>query len=255
MPKARFDDYTRWRNVSLSTRVSLDRSRAGTARIGLIRKAAMDVVVSRRTPRRSRGRSCCGGRPEGLAGRVLLNWKGMVKMSWKKSALAVISTLIATVMMSGPAFAATIFGTNGSDNIRGTAAADDIFARVGADTVRARNGDDTVRGGAGDDTVWGMRGRDDLFGGLGDDTLRGGGGADLLIGAAGADELRPGPGSDRVAAGRGNDTVYVQVDGNAQTPSKTDVINCGDGLDRVVLVDGQRDVRDRFRNCERFVTQ
>lgn len=75
-----------------------------------------------------------------------------------------------------------------------------------------------LAGGGHDDTILGMGGNDTLLGGAGDDRLDGGRGNDVITGGAGADRIDGGPGSDSIAADDG----------------ERDVVECGDGRDRVV---------------------
>lgn len=75
-----------------------------------------------------------------------------------------------------------------------------------------------LAGGGHDDTIFGMGGNDTLRGGAGDDRLYGGRGNDVIAGGAGADRIFGGPGSDSVDVSDG----------------ERDVVDCGDGRDRVV---------------------
>jgi Tol biopolymer transport system component len=92
------------------------------------------------------------------------------------------------------------------------------------------SGPDYLAGGGWDDTILGLGGNDTLLGGAGDDRIYGGAGNDVITGGAGADTIFGGPGSD---------TIYA-ADG------ERDVIDCGDGRDRVVA-----DSFDKVnKNCE-----
>lgn len=82
------------------------------------------------------------------------------------------------------------------------------------------SGEQRIRGEGDADSLTGGAGEDQLLGGSGDDTLTGNGGADRLSGAA------------------GNDTINAR-DGVA------DVVDCGDGADKVVA-----DAADRVVDCE-----
>src|SRR5215210_5083152 len=101
--------------------------------------------------------------------------------------VAVLTSLILT--LAGPAQAARIVGTNGSDRLVGTAR---------ADVIKARGGNDRVKGGRGRDRLWGGRGRDRLWGGRGRDRLWGGRGADRLNAVDGLRDrvVNGGPGKD-----------------------------------------------------------
>jgi hypothetical protein len=75
-----------------------------------------------------------------------------------------------------------------------------------------------LAGGGHDDTIFGMGGNDTILGGAGDDRLDGGRGNDVITGGIGA---------DRIAGGLGSDSISVD-DG------ERDIVDCGDGRDRVV---------------------
>jgi Ca2+-binding RTX toxin-like protein len=65
---------------------------------------------------------------------------------------------------------ATIYGTEGNDNLVGTEGRDIIVALGGNDRVQALGGDDAVCGGDGDDTLIGGAGNDVIDGGPNTDT-------------------------------------------------------------------------------------
>jgi Tol biopolymer transport system component len=79
-------------------------------------------------------------------------------------------------------------------------------------------GRDYLPGGGHDDVIYGEAGNDTIVGGAGDDRLYGGRGNDVITG---------GPGADRIDGGPGSDSIDV-ADG------ERDVVECGDGRDRVV---------------------
>ena len=83
--------------------------------------------------------------------------------------------------------AATIVGTEGSDQLPGTAGTDVISALGGNDTVSALAANDIVCGGAGKDTLKGGKGKDTLLGQEGRDNLKGGGAKDICKGGKGKD--------------------------------------------------------------------
>jgi RTX calcium-binding nonapeptide repeat (4 copies) len=83
--------------------------------------------------------------------------------------------------------AATIVGTDGSDQLPGTAGADVISALGGNDNVTALGANDVVCGDLGKDTLKGGKGQDTLLGQKGKDTLKGGGGKDFCNGGPGND--------------------------------------------------------------------
>jgi hypothetical protein len=75
-----------------------------------------------------------------------------------------------------------------------------------------------LAGGGHDDTILGMGGNDTVLGGAGDDRLDGGRGNDVITGGAGADRIFGGLGSDSITSDDG----------------ERDIVDCGDGRDRVV---------------------
>ena len=103
--------------------------------------------------------------------------------------------------------AATIYGTEGNDDLPGTEGRDIIVALGGNDRVQALGGDDAVCGGDGDDTLTGGEGNDGVFGEAGSDTLTGGAGNDQLNGGAGSDSMSGGEGNDVMSGGAGSDTL------------------------------------------------
>ena len=145
---------------------------------------------------------------------------------------------------------ATIFGTNGNNNINGTVRDDYIDARGGNDTVRANSGDDEVYGGSGNDKLAGDNGDDYLDGGIGNDTLNGGFNDDTYVGGAGRDKfgwavggaftdssdtiLDFQQGSDKISLGNQRTSIYDFLDDN------------GDG----VLDGDDRNVSDYGRGLE-----
>lgn len=97
---------------------------------------------------------------------------------------------------------ATIFGTNGIDNIVANPEADLIVALAGNDFVEGQGGDDRILGGDGLDALNGQDGNDVLIGGLGNDALFGGDGDDTFI-------WRNGDGSDFIRGDAGTDKQVV----------------------------------------------
>ena len=76
---------------------------------------------------------------------------------------------------------------------------------------------------------------DELRGGLGNDSLFGGGGSDRLFGFQGDDLLVVDEGFNTLAGGAGNDTY--RLSGNS-----AGVIDDAEGLDRLVIMDGDREL-------------
>lgn len=175
----------------------------------------------------------------------------------RKSVLLLASAIVAVLVASGVAWAATIQcpsdgskceGTSGRDEIYGNdedlVYGDWILGRDGADKVYGRGGDDQTQevggglfGGDGEDVVRGGDGFDDLFGGRDSDRLYGGRGPDNLEAEAptpsGTDKapdlLVGGPGDDYILA------VAVTHD------TTKDRVYCGTGFDYVFANDGGRD--------------
>jgi hypothetical protein len=100
--------------------------------------------------------------------------------------------------------------------------------KKGRHIVGTRKGE-YLGGGGNDDTIDGLGGNDTLVGGSGDDRIRGGGGNDVITGGRGADKLFGDAGSDTINA----------------ADDERDVVDCGDGRDRVVA-----DSFDQTTNCE-----
>ena len=162
-------------------------------------------------------------------------------------------------------------GTAAGDVIGGWEHGDLLEGKGGADKLDGRGGDDELEGdgtsdqggdlmigGPGDDRLAGRAGNDRLFG---DATDTGGaGGDDELVGGSGRDTLVAGPGDDlvvgaydgdRIIAGAGNDVVTL-LGGDTSDPEGTVFVNCGPGLDTVVINPARR---GRYARCEFFRDQ
>ena len=159
-----------------------------------------------------------------------------------------------TLATALPAFAMhpITFGTSGSDDLRGTSASDDLRGLGGDDFLRGRGGVDILRGGSGSDYVNGQSGNDYVYGGPGDDlSVEGGPGSDRVYGGAGDDYIGEGyyGGVDRIYGGAGNDTIYAQ-----DQTSAADIIDCGDGFDRVTVNGDYNTTKDVVAdNCEKVI--
>jgi Ca2+-binding RTX toxin-like protein len=107
------------------------------------------------------------------------------KMMGKQS-LILFAALIALLVFSGMALAATVscqvnvecFGTKNADTLEGTALRDYEYGRGGADTLRGLGEDDSLYGQGGSDMLFAGPGGDNLVGGAGNDAMNGGGGID-----------------------------------------------------------------------------
>jgi Ca2+-binding RTX toxin-like protein/Tol biopolymer transport system component len=162
-------------------------------------------------------------------------------------------------------------GTNGSDVIFGDEAPDLLEGKGGADKLDGHGGDDELEGdgsknqggdlligGAGDDRLAGRSGSDSLFGDTpdpngpaGNDELVGGSGRDRLVGGGGNDAIMGAYDGDRILAGAGNDFVSL-LGGDTNDPNGTVYVDCGSGLDVVVINPARRGA---YRNCEFFADQ
>jgi len=126
-----------------------------------------------------------------------------------------IAALGATLVVASSAWAVTIIGTDGDDQITGSPGNDRIDARAGNDTVVGLAGNDGIRGGRGDDRISGGPGDDVLRGDSGEDGLGGGEGNDRILARDGeADKILCGPGRDAAVI----DTLDVIVDATRKRP-------------------------------------
>ncbi|QTD57489.1 cadherin domain-containing protein [Parasphingorhabdus cellanae] len=148
------------------------------------------------------------------------------------------------------ALGANVVGTASDDILNGTFRKEIIDGNAGSDLVdysasltavtfdlRAGSGSG---GDAEGDTLVAIEGAigsafdDNITGSDGGDDLLGGDGADLIAGGAGDDMIKGQNGADTLLGGSGNDTIYANanVDGSLE-----DVIDGGDGIDHLLLVD------------------
>jgi Ca2+-binding RTX toxin-like protein len=88
--------------------------------------------------------------------------------------------------------AATIVGTEGSDN--------PLDGTPGRDVIVGLGESDGISGGRGNDVIFGGAGDDFLVGGKGKDTLLGQAGGDVFFGKAGKDRCEGGKGKDGALA-------------------------------------------------------
>ena len=139
--------------------------------------------------------------------------------------LLVALMVLGVGLMAAPVLAATIIGTDDSEELIGTAEADVISGRGGNDIVEGRRDGDL------------------LYGGLGNDRVRGNSGDDTIFGNAGNDVIKAGYGRDWVSGGHGDDILEV-IDRQADT------VDCGGG-DDIVYYDAKLD--HLGRDCEGFV--
>ena len=103
---------------------------------------------------------------------------------------------------------------------------------------------ETLTGNDGDNRLVGSNQRDSISGGGGEDLIKGLRSIDSLNGGAGGDDIYAGPrdeqARDTVVAAGGNDFVMV-----FNRPAAKDVVQCGDGRDRVIA-----DSKDVLSGCE-----
>lgn len=105
---------------------------------------------------------------------------------------------------------------SGADSLRGGSGGDVFSAGGNADSVFGQGGDDNIDGGDGDDV---------LFGGFSDAAITNTGN-DRIHGGAGSDLIRGGDGANELYGDDGDDTIYGSL---------LDVIDGGDGIDRLHL--------------------
>jgi len=162
------------------------------------------------------------------------------------------------------AYAETIFGTDGDDDLSPEAQLDLAFflgegddsldagpgndyadGGAGNDVIFMRQGDDLAYGGAGDDRIDLGQGTDTGYGGIGNDTISGNGGDDVIYGDAGDDLLLGGTGSDALFGGDGNDTLAgmsltLSTPIASALPDGFDSLYGGAGDDTLILGPGDR---------------
>jgi hypothetical protein len=148
--------------------------------------------------------------------------------------------VLAMVLATGMAWAASKTGTDGNDRLRGTPQADDIDAKAGNDVARGKKGSDHIWGRYGEDKLYGGWGKDKVNGGRHNDTLDGGPRNDVVRGGQGRDDIWGGTGTDRLFGGKGNDEIHTGGD-------FPDVVDCGPGRRDWVSYDST----DQVVNCER----
>jgi Ca2+-binding RTX toxin-like protein len=136
----------------------------------------------------------------------------------RQAVVAVALALLIATALAGVAWAATLVGTAGPDQLHGSSEVDTIYGLDGSDSLSGR--------GAGDE----------LYGGRGRDILLGRFGPDYIVGGRGEERLYGGPG---LVGGNGNDRIEA-ADG------QHDLIDCGPGeFDRVSV-----DELDVIGRCE-----
>lgn len=156
----------------------------------------------------------------------------------------------------------TLNGGSGNDVLRGGQGNDTLDGGLENDELHGGKGNDVLFGGDGNDVLRGGDGTDTLHGGAGADELHGGKDNDVLNGDADNDILRGGKGADLLNGGSGDDVIYYAHDavwtggfgalnvgsvGVAGTNEfvgiqghqrSYDQFNGGDGVDRLVLTNG-----------------
>ncbi len=112
----------------------------------------------------------------------------------RRATLLTAMAVLILAIGAGIAYAATIQGTSGPDDLVGTPERDTIYGYKGTDMLEGLAGTDTLQGGAGPDKLYGGAGADVLRGRDGDDELFGG--VDGKI--------------DEFFCGAGNDIAHVE---------------------------------------------
>src|SRR5215216_4329370 len=165
-----------------------------------------------------------------------------------RTAILLLTVMVALLVSSGVAFAAVITCPTGpGDECRGTQMADEITGTIGVDQIYALDDDDSVQSGGGlgqrlqslhlppvlGVVVEAISAADRFASNIlglhsearGDDLIKGGLGADYLKGGSGADKMYGGDGNDKMGGWTGNDTFY----GGASN----DRLSGGDGGDEI----------------------
>ena len=104
----------------------------------------------------------------------------------KRTGVLFAATLLALIVFSGVALAATLtcqaqvecFGTKQADTLNGSEGIDYMFGKGRADTLNGFGGSNVLSGQGGRDKLFGGPGNDDLYGGPRNDELNGGEGLD-----------------------------------------------------------------------------
>jgi hypothetical protein len=138
----------------------------------------------------------------------------------------------------GIAYAASVFGGPGDDDLRGVGDGTLIVGGPGDDEHLALFGDQIIQGGPGNDFIYDGRGNDRAEGGPGRDQVGGGPGDDEISGGSGNDVVGGGYGNDDIEAGAGDDEVF------SYDPDR-DTVDCGPGSDRAYV-----SRNDRVTGCE-----
>ena len=139
---------------------------------------------------------------------------------------------------TGIAYAASVFGGPGADDVRGFGDGTLIVGGPGDDEQIATCGDQIIQGGPGNDYISGGTGNDRAEAGPGRDQIAGGHGQDEISGGAGNDLVSGGYGRDEIEAGAGDDEVW------SFDPHR-DTVDCGSGSDTAYV-----SRNDRVTACE-----
>ncbi|MEL7098642.1 MAG: calcium-binding protein [Pseudomonadota bacterium] len=144
----------------------------------------------------------------------------------------------------------TVFGGNGSDQIRGNAGDDFIAGGASSPGTGFGEGTQVLRGGAGNDVItatgasqfYGDEGDDVIAGSMQDDTIFGGAGEDLIRTRGGDDSVEGGNGNDSIRSGGGDDTIFGGAGRDsirAVEGAEGDmVVYGGSGVDTIIAGDG-----------------
>lgn len=155
-------------------------------------------------------------------------------------------TFVSIENVAGSAFADTLTG-DGGDNEMGGGAGDDVIAgAAGTDTLRGDSGNDTLIGGDDDDQIFGDAGSDILRGSAGADALDGGSGIDVAsyLDAASAVAINLKTGSKAGADAAGD--IFTSIEGlegsafadQLTGDDKANVLSGADGDDTLTGLNG-----------------
>jgi hypothetical protein len=123
---------------------------------------------------------------------------------------------------------------------------DDVGIAYAA-SVYGGPGDDNVRGAGDGALVVGGPGNDQEVGVFGDQLMEGGPGKDFIVAGRGDDRVDGGPGRDTIAGGEGHDEISAGAGGDLIRASDEDrdIVDCGAGHDHAYV-----SRNDRVSRCE-----
>jgi Ca2+-binding RTX toxin-like protein len=172
----------------------------------------------------------------GGADTLIGGWQGIDTASYYDSPEGVIALLNANSGAGGDAEGDTfeeienLTGSAYADTLWGDDGFNELMGMDGNDALKGFGGADILRGGNGNDTLEGMDGADVLRGDGGNDTLDGGAAGDTMIGGVGNDIYIVDAGDDVVAevVGQGFDQVQTSVSYSLAPGSEVEVLETTD---------------------------